>query len=116
MRFKTDENVHPEIADLLRAHGHDAVTIWDQGLRGNPDSGIASVCRSEGRTIVTFDLGFSDIREYPPEEFSGIIVLRLALQHRRHVYRAMQRVISMLAREPLAGRLWIVEESDLRIR
>ena len=36
MLFKIDENLHPDVASVLREHGHDAVTVWDQGLRGMP--------------------------------------------------------------------------------
>jgi len=37
IRFKVDENLHPEAAMFLRDHGHDAVTVWDQNLRGTSD-------------------------------------------------------------------------------
>lgn len=30
MRFKTDENIPTEAVDLLRAAGHDVVTVFDQ--------------------------------------------------------------------------------------
>ncbi len=42
-RFKTDENFHPEVASFLRANGHDAVTVWDQGMHGEPDQHLAEV-------------------------------------------------------------------------
>ena len=36
MRFKVDENLHPDAADLLRSAGHDAMTVYDHGrLRGD---------------------------------------------------------------------------------
>jgi Domain of unknown function (DUF5615) len=38
MRFKIDENLHPEVAELLRQHRHDATTVYDQGLRGHSDA------------------------------------------------------------------------------
>lgn len=53
MQFKVDENLHADAADLLRQHGHDALTVHDQGLRGEADVDIASVCRREKRVIVT---------------------------------------------------------------
>jgi len=76
MQFKIDENLHSDAADLLRQHGHDALTVFDQGLRGHADGDIASVCQQESRTIVPLDLDFSDIRVYPPGDYEGIIVLR----------------------------------------
>jgi predicted nuclease of predicted toxin-antitoxin system len=55
MQFKTDENLHSDVADLLRQHGHDALTVYEQGLRGAADLDIATVCRQEQRAIVTLE-------------------------------------------------------------
>jgi uncharacterized protein (DUF433 family) len=51
---------------FFRARGHDALTVRDQGMRGYPDSGIASACQAAGREIATLDLDFADARRYPP--------------------------------------------------
>ena len=72
MQFKIDENLHSDVADLLRQCGHDALTVVDQGLRGHSDGEIAGVCQREARALITLDLDFSDIREFPPAHYSGI--------------------------------------------
>jgi len=116
MRFKADENLPLEVAAFLRDHGHDALTVWDEGMRGEPDQHLAKVCQSERRALVTLDLGFADIRTYPPERFTGLIVLRLNQQSRRHVLAVLPRVLELLKTEPLEGRLWIVDKQSLRVR
>ena len=116
MRFKADENLPPEVAAFLRDNGHDALTVWDQGMRGEPDERLAAVCQSERRALVTLDLGFADIRTYPPERFAGLIVLRLNHQSWRHVLAVLPRVLELVKTEPLEGRLWIVDEQSLRVR
>jgi hypothetical protein len=68
MKFKVDENLPIELADLLCEAGHDAVTVHDEKLGGADDDDIAPVCQREARAFLTFDLGFSDIRSYPPFE------------------------------------------------
>jgi predicted nuclease of predicted toxin-antitoxin system len=110
MQFKTDENLHPDTSDLLRQNGHDAL------LRGHDDSDIADVCRREQRALVTLDLDFSDVRVYPPADYSGIIVLRLYDQSRPAVLRDLTRILPLFATEPLAGHLWIVDEAQVRVR
>jgi predicted nuclease of predicted toxin-antitoxin system len=65
MRFKVDENLPIEVAELLRQHQHDALTVLDQQLGGHPDPDVAQVCLVERRALVTLDLDFSDIRHYP---------------------------------------------------
>jgi predicted nuclease of predicted toxin-antitoxin system len=74
MQFKIDENLHADAAELLRQHGHDTMTVHEQGLQGGADADIANVCRQEGRVMITLDLDFSDVRHYPPEDYQGLIV------------------------------------------
>jgi predicted nuclease of predicted toxin-antitoxin system len=116
MRFKVDENLHEDVAELLRTRGHDAQTVFEEGLRGRADPEIADAARREGRALVTLDLHFGNIREYPPEEHRGLIVLRVVDQSRRHVLRVMERAIATLNRAPLDGHLWVVSEGGIRIR
>ncbi len=116
MRFKVDENLHNEVAALLRQHGHDALTVYDQHLQGRDDDDVAGVCCQEGRVIVTQDLDFSNILAYPPQHYGGIIVLRLHDQSRPFAVKAVSRIIPLLGTEPLVGCLWIVDEIGMRIR
>lgn len=77
MRFKVDENLPLEVAEMLQQAGHDAATVLEQHLGGSDDAQLAALCQLEGRVLVTLDMDFSDIRNYPPAEFPGLIVLRL---------------------------------------
>ncbi len=80
MRFKLDENLPIELAELFRRSGHDAQTVFDEGLAGAEDAEIASVCVRERRAVVTLDMDFADIRAYPPPEYAGIVVFRLDIR------------------------------------
>ena len=116
LRFKIDENMPAEAADLLAASGHDASTVPQEQLGGKPDPNIAEVCRREGRAIVTLDLDFGDIRAYPPAEYAGVIVLRLHRVDKPRILATLTRLLPLLSTEPLAGKLWIVDDVTLRIR
>ena len=115
MRFKVDESLHVEIADLLRERGHDALTVFDQKARGRSDRDIADLSRTEGRVLISLDLDFSNILIFPPEKYPGLIVLRVRKKSRSAVRRVITRVIDHLDKEPLAGRLWVVDEHRIRI-
>ncbi len=116
MRFKIDENLPVELAEVLRAAGHEAATVDDQQLVGVSDRHLSEVCKAENRIFVTLDLDFADIRTYPPGEHPGLIALRLFRQDKVHVVDVFQRALKAVGREPLEGRLWIVEEKRIRIR
>jgi predicted nuclease of predicted toxin-antitoxin system len=96
--------------------GHDAVTVLQQGMRGIQDPSLIEVCRREGRILITLDLDFADIRAYDPSNVPGLMVFRVHRQDRLHLLNVLRRVLPLLDREPIAGRLWIIEEHRVRIR
>jgi predicted nuclease of predicted toxin-antitoxin system len=116
VRFKIDENLPIDVADLLRSAGHDALTVFDQRLIGEEDSRILDICQEEERTLVTLDLDFSDVRSYPPQEYFGLLVLRLHQQDKMYVVETIRRIIPLLQHEQIERRLWIVEENRIRVR
>ena len=116
MRFKVDENLPVEVAELLRDHQYDAMTVVEQRLAGQPDPHIARICQIEQRALITLDLDFADIRSYPPADYAGLIVLRPARQSIPSILSLLHRLLLLLPDESLVGALWIVDERRVRIR
>ena len=116
MRFKIDENLPVEARDIFLRSGFEATTLGDENLSGTTDFNIAAICQEEQRAIITLDLDFADIRNYPPSNHPGIIVLRLQGQDKHTVLNIIERLILPLQTEPLDNRLWIVDERRIRIR
>ena len=116
MKFKIDENLPIEVAQLLREAGHDVYSVHEQGLVGAKDQVLAEACQSENRAIVTLDTHFADIRTYPPGDYSGLVVLRLTHQDKPHVLEVMNRALKLFSSETLEGKLWIVDEKRVRVR
>ena len=116
MRLKLDENLPIQLKRLFMESGHDAVTILDEGMGGAADSEVASVCLLEERVLLTQDVDFADIRMYPPRQYPGIVVFRLASQTRDDLLEIGAMLIETLVRSSPQGQLWIVEGSRVRIR
>ena len=116
MRFKIDENLPIEIADTLQQAGHDVETVHSERLTGANDQHLSEICQKEARALITLDIGFADIRTYPPEDFPGLIVLRSKRQDKRFILTIIQKLIPALEKEELTGKLWIVEEHRIRVR
>ena len=116
MRFKVDENLPIEVAETLRTAGHDAATVNEQAMGGASDPDLAALMQREGRALITLDVGFADIRSYPPEDYEGLVVLRLTRQDKEHILQTCSRLIKRLPSEPLVGQLWIVEADRIRVR
>jgi predicted nuclease of predicted toxin-antitoxin system len=77
MRFLIDASLPHSAAPMLRQLGHDATDVRDIGMGSAADDLIASHARSNQLTLVTRDFDFADIRNYPPADYSGIVVLQL---------------------------------------
>ena len=116
MRFKVDENLPSEIALDLREEGHEADSVWDEGLSGAPDPAILARAKRENRVILTLDKGVGDIRTYPPELYPGIVLLRPAKSGRSSVLDFVRRHLPALLDRKMAGHLFVVSERGIRIR
>ena len=116
LRFKVDENLPQALVGMLQGAGHDACSVLDQRMGGASDDSVARVCREECRCLITLDLDFVDTRLYPPSKHAGIIVLRVRRQDKPHIVDVFSQVIPMLSTHMLQARLWIVDETSLRVR
>ena len=116
MRLKLDENQPRALLAILREAGHEADTAADEGLAGKPDTEVAAHCKRERRALLTFDLDFADLRQYPPDQYAGLLVLRLRSQAVQHVLSVIRRILPLLASEPIDGHLWLIDEEQVRIR
>jgi predicted nuclease of predicted toxin-antitoxin system len=116
MKFKIDENLPAEFAELLREAHYDALTVVEQKLEGQPDENIAEICSQEERILITLDIDFTDIRVYPPSKFPGFIVFRVYKQDKYHLISLLKELIPLFKKEPVSHQLWIVEEDKIRIR
>ncbi|MFH0802157.1 MAG: DUF5615 family PIN-like protein [bacterium] len=116
MRFKIDENLPVEIAGMLESYGYDALTVYDESLTGEQDRLLAEICQREKRIFLTLDMDFSDIRNYPPKDFPGIMVIRTSRQDKESIISMFCKVLPLLESEPIEKHLWIIEKDRVRIR
>ncbi len=87
-------------------------------MAGAEDKQIAAYAKEHSLALITRDFDFSDIRNYPPAEFAGIIVLELPDDVlAATVGKTMESFLSrpeLLSQ--LSGRLAIVESWRVRFR
>lgn len=116
LRFKLDENVPVEAAEVLRSAGFDVHSVYDESLAGATDGAIADACAAEGRVLITLDLDFSDLRAYPPGSHTGIVILRPRTPDRDATLSLLVRVAALFGSEVVHGCLWIVDPERVRVR
>ena len=77
MHFLVDASLPRSAAALLQKMGHLTADVRDIGLRAATDEVVASHAQRNQQTLVTRDFDFADIRNYPPADYAGIVVLAL---------------------------------------
>lgn len=115
--FVVDESLPLSAVATLREQGHRAHHVGDLGLRGAPDETVFARAQKEGWIIVTRDLGFGNLLDYPLGTHAGIIVLRLPSTWTAGQIRdLLSTFISRAEPEMLNRALAIVEPGRYRIR
>ena len=118
MKFLIDEDLPRSISSLLQRYGHEAIDVRDIGLGGTEDSVIASYAKDNGLCLISGDFGFSDIRNYPPAEYNGLVIL--TAQGNATAAGLLDLLESLLKQDgilaDIRGRLLIVERNRIRIR
>lgn len=116
MKFKIDENLPGELAADLRNSGHEADTVFDEGLVGTKDPALIGVVASENRILITLDKGIANLQQYPAEKHAGIVLLRPARSGRSGVLAFIRERLPELLQLDLRGRLTVVGPTRIRVR
>lgn len=74
--FLADENIHPEVANLLREIGCNISEITRTGMRGIDDITVLRLAYAEQRVILTHDSDFGTLAIAHDEPIIGIVYLR----------------------------------------
>lgn len=116
MKFKLDENFGSRTHQLFVQAGYDVETVFQEALSGTPDANLYYVCRQEQRCLVTLDLDFADVTRFPPQQSSGIVVIRISHNPSLALLeRTISQLLQTIATTPIANQLWIVETGRIRI-
>jgi predicted nuclease of predicted toxin-antitoxin system len=114
MKIKLDENLPVRLAGMLAGLGHDADTVFAEGLAGRSDVDVWQAAQTNGRFFVTQDLDFSDVRVFQPGTHEGLLLVRLRAPSRKAL---AQKVHAIFATEDVDS--WsqcFVVATDRKIR
>jgi predicted nuclease of predicted toxin-antitoxin system len=118
MHFLLDANMPRSALTVIVEAGHDVTHVRDLPIRHAPDETIVEHARANGMALITRDLDLCDIRQYPPERFAGLVVLRVPDTARAELIAALVRDVvqrpELIARIP--GSLLIAEFGRVRFR
>ena len=117
LRFLVDEDLPRTLAQDLNAAGFEAQDVRDVGLRGKSDHEIFQFAQVQKLIVLTADLDFSNILDFPLGSHPGIVVVRLPNEvPSMEVKETILRHLAALSDLDLQGNLAIFEADRVRLR
>lgn len=112
---KVDEDLPTDIAELLRAAGHDAKTVHAQGHSGVSDDQLWAVVQKEKRILLTADKGFANAQSHPLGSHAGIVLLRLPRESRAGYIQLAEFLLARVQLDDVAGAIVVVSPDVIRV-
>ncbi|MBN1285889.1 MAG: DUF5615 family PIN-like protein [Anaerolineae bacterium] len=106
-----------KFAALLRQQGYTVTTVIKHIPADSGDSKVLALAHSLDAVLLTVDMDFSNILEYPPDTLlSGIIVLRVSLATEQAVIQQLLECLKHLHPDGLRKSLIVINARSYRIR
>lgn len=114
-KFLLDADMPRSSATVIRALGFDVEDVRDLGMRYAKDSEIIEYAHKNGRVVVTRDLDFGSVLQYP--NHPGAIILRLPSEYTaKKINDVLRDFLSSVERQILYGAIIVVEIGRYRRR
>ena len=111
IRILADENIPAKIIELLEKENFNI----KRAPRGTDDNEIANIAKSENRIIITFDRDFGNILLFPPQQYSGIIFIRIRPPLINTTFSAILNLLKLVKPEEFKGKLFVLLAHGFRV-
>lgn len=112
-----DEDLSRSLSRLLNLHGYLAEDVRDINLKATPDIVIFRHAVQHGKTLISGDMGFSNVFTFPLGSHSGILVSRVPdTMPIKLINQVILDALNQLQAEDIRGNLVIIEPTRIRIR
>jgi predicted nuclease of predicted toxin-antitoxin system len=116
MSILVDQCVPRKFLRELRSWGYDASPVSEHIKADSPDTAVIALAQQLDAVLLTVDLDFSNIFDYPPANFAGIMVMRYEIQDEVALMATLRQALLDLYRDDLRSSLVIIEAKRYRVR
>ncbi|PZV11038.1 MAG: hypothetical protein DCF20_20255 [Pseudanabaena sp.] len=117
LRFLIDEDCPLSLENLLNSKGYDTIHVKTSGLSGTKDPELFMFAQKEQRIIISRDLGWANIKNYPPNSHCGLIILRFPFEAIvMEIRQVVEQFIDCVDLSEIVGAIVIVDKNKFRIR
>lgn len=116
-KFLIDEDLPKSLAQVLREENLNTIDVREVSLRGKSDDEIFSYAVSHKMTLISGDLGFSNVLRFLHGTHSGIILTRFPNEiSTQTLNKSIVKALKKLDQKDIEGNLIIIEPGRLRLR
>ena len=116
MKFLVDMPLSPELAQWLRAEGHDAIHACELHMQRSPDDEIMRFAASDSRIIITADLDFPRLLATLGATGPGLVLLRGGNYSETESLDCVRRVLISIPEDELTRSIVVVDRERIRRR
>jgi predicted nuclease of predicted toxin-antitoxin system len=116
MSILLDQCVPRKYKYLLQSWGYAATLLNEHIAPDASDVDVIALAQTLDAVLLTVDLDFANILNYPPGNYAGVVVMRYEASNEDALGSTLQQVLTDLYRDPLRGVLVIIEPTRYRVR
>jgi predicted nuclease of predicted toxin-antitoxin system len=117
MKFLLDANIPYSALEIFREIDLEAIHVKNIGLGKSTDLEIMNNALENKSIIITKDLGFGNIKIFPPKSHQGVIILRLPFFFKAsQITKELKNFLTSVNLEDLKESTTIVKLGRYRIR
>ena len=116
MSILLDHNVPAKFVRILTEWGYEASRLTDHLNADADDVDVIALAQNLDAALLTIDLDFANILDYPPAHYAGILVMRYQIAVEEAVIATLRQALADLYHDGLRGTLVIVEPTRYRVR
>ncbi len=111
IKILADENIPIKVIESLENNNFDV----KRAPKGADDNEIADIANSENRIIITFDRDFGNILLFPPQQYSGIVFIRIRPPLINTVFSALSNLFKLIKPSEFKGKLFVLSAHGFRV-
>jgi len=117
LKFVIDEDMPRSAAKILKGRGYGVLDVRDYGLRGKSDEEVFEFAQKEKAILLTGDLGFGNILNFPVGSHAGIVIAHFPNEMPTfELNNQIIKAFDTLTETDFNGNLIILEPGKIRIR
>jgi len=116
MSILLDHCVPQKYQRILQSWGYDVTLLKEHTNPDADDVDVIAIAQKLDSILLTVDMDFSNILDYPPKDYQGIIVVRYQALEEELAFITLKQALLDLYREDLRKVLVVITGKHYRVR